>query len=377
MDKEEIKKIIKEIIEEEGIEQLKVGKHTTYIKNDGIHCSASTPYIKLEGTETNAKNLSIRENAGYIEIYDEANAVLAQSVFRYEHLVGALYSLWGDGSDGAITESANVTRSGVLYPTTYDDGGYTITVDNKCLAIIAKESITISGTINASGQGGAGGAGGTGGADGANGAAGSVGAAGELIGAAGTGGAGGTDQNTAGGAGGTGAGGGGGGTTTYDGGAGADAKAADNPKHAHYYPNSSYEALIDLLKSCGSGGSGGGGGAGEATGDTGGAGGAGGAGGGCVILCAPEISISGTIDVSGAAGSAGDDGAGTDAGGGGGGAGGNGGVILIITAKLTETAPTYTVSGGAGGAGGAAVGTASAGGAGGDGASGLVIKLVK
>lgn len=76
MDKEEIKEIIKEIIEEEGIDKLKVGKHTTYIDNDGIHCAASTPYIKLEGSETSAKTLSIRENAGYIEIYDEdASAV--------------------------------------------------------------------------------------------------------------------------------------------------------------------------------------------------------------------------------------------------------------------------------------------------------------
>jgi len=76
MDKEEIRKIIKEILEEEGIERLKVGKHTLDFYNDGIHCSASTPYIKFEGTEANAKTLTIRENAGYIEIYDEdASAV--------------------------------------------------------------------------------------------------------------------------------------------------------------------------------------------------------------------------------------------------------------------------------------------------------------
>ena len=47
---------------------------TTYLKNDQIHVSASTPKVKLEGTETSAGNYSIRENAGVVEIYDETAA---------------------------------------------------------------------------------------------------------------------------------------------------------------------------------------------------------------------------------------------------------------------------------------------------------------
>jgi len=397
--------------EEKWIENLLT--HTTYIKSDRItvHSLTADPAsvsvgdiwfrsdlgklkLALDTVVANAKILAdvpivtdeladgclTADATGRAKMADGFIVDAKVTDVAYNKLLGALYSLWGDGSDGTITESANVTRSGVLFPTTYDDGGYTITVDDKCLAIIAKESITISGTINASGQGGAGGAGGAGGSStDEHGGSGSIGAAGELTGATGTGGNGGT--GSAGGDGGIGAGGGGGGCSLADlgksGGAGGDAKAPDNPKHAHFYPNSSYENLMDLLKFCGSGGSGGGGGgsAGSVN-DDGGNGGTGGAGGGCVILCAPEISISGTIDVSGTAGSAGGNGSG-DAGGGGGGAGGNGGVILIITANLIESAPTYNVSGGAGGAGGDSGSSGYPGGAGGNGADGLVIKLVK
>ncbi len=386
-----IKKLIKQVLIE-GIDEIKIGNNTAYIRNDRIYISASTPKIHLEGTEPGASSLSLKEDGGEMIIYDETNATnrtkwsvatgrRTQPLINdseIDYLNGLLYCLYGDGSDGAMTETANINRSGMLFCTTYDDGGYTVTVNSKCLCIFATTSITISGTVNASGQGGAGGAGGAGGSASA-GSAGSSGSAGEFVGASGTGGAGGTAGTTptAGSVGGTGAGGGGGATVTYAGGSGANATSASNGDMKRFFPNSSYENLMKLLNSAGTGGSGGGGGAGEATGDTGGAGGAGGAGGGCIILCAPSIAISGTLDVSGSAGSAGGDGTGTDAGGGGGGAGGNGGVILIVTANLTESTPTYTVSGGAGGAGGAAVGTAGAGGAGGSGADGITIKMVK
>ena len=48
---------------------------STYIKNDQIHIAASTPKIRLAGTEASAKDLSLRENAGTIEVYDETGAV--------------------------------------------------------------------------------------------------------------------------------------------------------------------------------------------------------------------------------------------------------------------------------------------------------------
>jgi len=70
--KDELKSMLKEILEEEG--ELKVGKQTAYIRNDEVHISADTPKCHLEGTETGAKNLSLRENAGIIDIYDEGAA---------------------------------------------------------------------------------------------------------------------------------------------------------------------------------------------------------------------------------------------------------------------------------------------------------------
>jgi len=74
MEKETIRKLIREILEEEGIDNLKIGKHTSYVTNDMVHISAAIPRLKLEGSETSAKNLSIREKGGVIQIYDEAAA---------------------------------------------------------------------------------------------------------------------------------------------------------------------------------------------------------------------------------------------------------------------------------------------------------------
>jgi len=122
----------------------------------------STPTLWLKGTEAGGITVGIREDSGKVLFVDETGA-RREKLLHYDLLLGADYSIWGSGKDGAITETAAVTRSGLLFPTTYDDGGYTITVGDTCLAIIAKEKITISGTINASGKGGTGGSGGAGG----------------------------------------------------------------------------------------------------------------------------------------------------------------------------------------------------------------------
>ena len=74
MDRKEIEKIIEEILERKGVKILKVGNKTTYVTNDEVHIASATPKVHLEGTETGAANVSIRENAGGIEIYDEASA---------------------------------------------------------------------------------------------------------------------------------------------------------------------------------------------------------------------------------------------------------------------------------------------------------------
>ena len=149
------------------------------------------------------------------------------------------------------------------------------------------------------------------------------------------------------------------------------------------------------------------------TGGIGGTGGNGGDGGGYVVLVAPEIEITGTINVGGEVGeNGGNGGTGTDGNvfgtglagtagegagggsGGGSGSGGNGGFIgLVYKTTLTQGSATYTISGGAagtpgsGGSGGSnqwinassQTSTSTSGGSGNAGSSGLsgTIKRVK
>lgn len=70
MDKTKIKNLIREVLAE-GIPELKVGNKTAYLRSNMVHISASTPKIKLEGSEGSAKNLSWMENAGEMILYDE------------------------------------------------------------------------------------------------------------------------------------------------------------------------------------------------------------------------------------------------------------------------------------------------------------------
>jgi hypothetical protein len=50
-----------------------------------LRVSKATPALRLSGTETGAKDLSIRENAGRLEVYDNvALAVLGQIVYKLE-----------------------------------------------------------------------------------------------------------------------------------------------------------------------------------------------------------------------------------------------------------------------------------------------------
>ena len=79
MIKQYLKKLIKEVLEKDGIESLKIGQHTAYVRNDKVHVSAATPKLQLQGTEGSAMNLSLRENAGVIELYDETAAVVRAS----------------------------------------------------------------------------------------------------------------------------------------------------------------------------------------------------------------------------------------------------------------------------------------------------------
>jgi len=106
-----VKEMLKEIIREEG---LKVGD-TTYIKNDVVHISAATPKVQLEGAETDGKNLSIRENAGAIELYDEAGGARIYNLYPKKTASATLTIPIGGGSvTGSIT-AADLGLSSIDY----------------------------------------------------------------------------------------------------------------------------------------------------------------------------------------------------------------------------------------------------------------------
>ena len=80
IDKEQLKAVLRELLPDlmaEGVlKTIKGGEHTYYLTNDMLHIASSMPKVKLEGSEASAMNLSLRENAGYIEIYDETAAAV-------------------------------------------------------------------------------------------------------------------------------------------------------------------------------------------------------------------------------------------------------------------------------------------------------------
>lgn len=71
-----LRQLIRKILEEEGVERLKIGERTSYISNAMLHIAASIPSVRLEGTEAGALNLAVRENAGFLELYDVVAALV-------------------------------------------------------------------------------------------------------------------------------------------------------------------------------------------------------------------------------------------------------------------------------------------------------------
>jgi hypothetical protein len=330
-------------------------------------------------------------------------------------------TVFGTGPDGAITEDSNTTKGGLFMPTTYEvQSGVTVTSDNSVFAVIASEKITISGTIDASGQGASGGSGGRGreGSDDLNTKYSEPGEDGNNATYVGKKGTPGTAPSGTDGV--NGAGGGGARSNVYnesvDGtsneGGGRNGGSDGNltitqpeRKHATNVLTSPVNRNVFKLAALGGagGGGGGGGGGGEAAfngGGDGGSGGDGGDGGGLIYLAAPEIEITGKLNVEGKDGNSGGDSNGTHGerndnnsvlvgGGGGGGAGGNGGAILLGAKGITDSSATYQTSGGNGGSGGDGIvydpnqytGTSGYptvdgidGGDGGNGAEGVIIK---
>lgn len=314
------------------------------------------------------------------EVKDWANGNLVTSVNGESGDISIQSSsppIYGDGSDGTITRSANGDESGIIYADSYTlEEGVTRTATGPVTIIAAREEIVISGTLDASAVGAPGGSGGSGGAavspdtdtDGNDGQPGDDGTQGLWYGSpssGGGGGSGGTDDQT-------------GGNGAAGGGSPGPEKSTTRPLYTPLSPY--YNPVWELSAFAGSGG-GGGGGSGSVGGDSynsnpnpGNPGGDGGDGGGVVLLIAPTIAIDGTVMATGGAGGTGGDGpsntyGGGAAGGGGGGAGGDGGLIAVFAEEVTDDLATYDVSGGPGGSGGSG-GDGGAGTSGGDGESG-------
>lgn len=289
--------------------------------------------------------------------------------------------IYGDGSDGTISRSSNANENGVIHATTYEvTSGTTMSVTNGVLVVFAQESITIDGTIDASGSvidnGGAGGSGGGGAGDGGDGGGGggvvvlvsptvtingtvdvsgqngqngqsgtatgteANGSNGTDITETGTNGTDGTGPSgtTSGGSNGSnGAGGAGGGINDNPGGDGGDSTTdpneppVDNFRVGPYHPN--LERLYSLALVAGNPGGGGGGGGEDTAGsnEASGGGGGGGGSGGIGLFVSASFTNNGTVSTS--AGSGGSGGSG-DNGGTSGGNGGNGDAGHSITVTV-------------------------------------------
>lgn len=316
----------------------------------------------------------------------------------------AFQNAFGDGDDGNLTTSGNVTlTSDVYYDSLTVSTGDTITTAG--YRIFVKDTLTVDGTIEHNGNTGTDGTDASGGTFGAGGAGGAALSAGFFNAAEDgkTGGTGGTPDNA-----GT-AGTNGDGTTTSLGVAGSDAgdggtggtagnSRAGGTGGAATAPSNNIRSLSELIvfrdysptsptKINGSAGSGSGGGGGGGTvigapsSQTGAGGGGAGSGspGGTMIIAAAKIvvSASGTISCTGGTGGAGGDGGNAQTGvgnrngggGGGGGAGGSGGIMMLVYKSLANSG-TIGVTGGTGGTGGASGASGDSGTAGDAGTSG-------
>jgi len=279
----------------------KLGKAYQNVWNEGdvTYITNNAKYVTDHWERWNnskAASLVKIENTGVVTNYF-CNAGIGTIVW--------IEDIFGDGSDGAVTLSSDTDMGGIYNYTTFDDGGNTITTTDSCLIIRATTSITISGEIDASGKGG-------------------------------------------------------------DGGSYAYIVYSETyGSYINTYQSSGLKGILDLNSTFISnlskdninsnnienfvgmiGGSGGNGGNAIARVGCTVYGGNGGNGGGIVILIAPTITITGTIDVSG------------NNGGGGatqyktvayGGNGGDGGLIILGYSSISDASANYNYSGGIGG----------------------------
>jgi hypothetical protein len=325
--------------------------------NDSSQNSADVPNADHADNASRYDNIAPSDGIpGHVITTDGSNARWELPPSRF---------LYGSGTDGDITDISNRSRSGVIRANNYTlQGGVTVSVD-QALVIIADESITVNGTIDATGEGASGGSGGNGGSEiGTGYSEPSSGGAGTLL------------PTSNGGSGGS-------GSSDIDGASGGNGDTSMIPS-AHMI-GTGPQPLHDVNDSVGAGGGGGGpgindssinesgnngsppggGGAGSLTEIDGGSGdgGDGGNGGGLIVLMAPEVELNGSLVADGADGADGQD---ANYAPGGGGGGGTGGVAVIYGEDITNSG-TISAAGGNGGTGGTASNTLNSGG---DGASG-------
>lgn len=132
-----IRRIVREELNTRLEEGLDVGTGTTKIRNNRVHVTENQPKVQLEGTEAGGENISLRENAGSVEKYNETNAALDDAWSLSPKLEpGSIQNVTGlDSTDvlrdttgsvvftSAGTASASLTATGSTSTTTGTTAG--------------------------------------------------------------------------------------------------------------------------------------------------------------------------------------------------------------------------------------------------------------
>lgn len=314
--------------------------------------------------------------AGLVYVRGGSDEVLDGDLYDYRTAIAdpreMQTTIWSDGADGEQVFDANDTISGVLEPSRFEiEASVTVQV-NEWAVVIASEEIVIDGMLTATGEGAPGGAGAPV-ADSSNGDPGDPGGDAIFV-PIGPGGAGGAPQDDSG-----------------AGGPGGDGDPEDPIRNRRRFAQTvPIDFLAELTDAVGAGGGGGGspiqnasdagsgnagqepggGGSGGATGASGADlrdGADGGPGGGLIVLIAPEITITGTVEADGVDGDSPEsaDSPGASGGGGGGGSGG----MVFVQARIARGTGNISADRGAGAP---APADGVNGGTGADGADGVV-----
>ena len=130
---------------------------SVYASNETMHVSGVNPKVQLEGTETNAKNLSIRENAGVTQIYDENSdeviMTIEEHANRHKEGGGDYPGYYLHINKSGSSEAAGVSGAYGTASTITPDSGYYSILPHLITAtvggtIASGETITVKVTIS-------------------------------------------------------------------------------------------------------------------------------------------------------------------------------------------------------------------------------------